>query len=283
MPYYENVAVEAPQEDQKIWRYRSLDYLKSILKKSKLHFHRIDDFEDPFEGSIPAIVAEVRRQIAESDMVKLEKEINKQMRSASFANCWHISDKELASRWEIYGYENSVAIQTTFGRLIAALDQAKQYISVGKITYIDFTSDSIRYVLDQLPSVEMRNMVQWMMVKRKSFAFENELRAIVQTPTLMSEEEYDRADYNIVIDGEKKKKKVRVHLPKHGTGTIDFRKLPSDSGMDIDVDLDTLIENIYVSPKSSDEFFQEVVSLSNQYGINENHVIKSNLASSALY
>jgi hypothetical protein len=40
-------------KDGIIWRYRTLDRYKSILEDQYLWFARPDQFDDPFEGSIP--------------------------------------------------------------------------------------------------------------------------------------------------------------------------------------------------------------------------------------
>ena len=57
-----------------------MSQLESILRESKLHFHRLDDFADPFEGSVPETVAKRRSEYAENrSMEELDEAINKRV------------------------------------------------------------------------------------------------------------------------------------------------------------------------------------------------------------
>lgn len=279
MPYSDHDALQKPAKQCKLWRYRSLDRLKETLERSTLHLHRIDDFEDPFEGSIPDVVARVRKQRAKPRIVRLDRAINKAIRKKTFANCWHIQQKQEASRWERYGYDNTVAIQTTFEQLTSALSRAKERVSAGKVKYIDFTSNKVDYIESQLP--KNRNTTDWVMVKRQSFQFENELRILYQPDLMISDQEYEEIDYNIIVNGEKRKEPLRIGSHE-GKGFLDL-KSATNKGINIEIDVNELIDKIYVSPKAPDEFLREVYSAAVENGVKKNKVIKSNMASSALF
>jgi hypothetical protein len=90
-----------------------------------------------------------------------------------FVNSWHLNEYESAAMWAIYSRFNSgIAIQSTYNRLVKSFSRCKEPIYIGKVKYIDYSNEWI----------DNDNILQRFIHKRKSFAYENELRVITVVP-----------------------------------------------------------------------------------------------------
>lgn len=152
MPYQEHSPFKTPPEQQIIWRYMSFDKFLWVLKQSKIHFHRVGDFEDRFEGTIPkALMQQRNQQIREQNDTKdlddedriRASEISTQFTQRTvFANCWHANERESAAMWNQYeAAGRPIAIKTTVGDLISSFEPIERAIYIGSISYVDFYSE----------------------------------------------------------------------------------------------------------------------------------------------
>ena len=109
--------------------------------------------------------------------------------------------------WELYLKSNEgIAIRSTFGRLKNSFSKSKKYeVYIGNIQYIRYTKDTIP-----------EGTLYPYFYKRKSFEYEQELRAVIQ-------------DFSYEMD-------------------IDSDEYPNKSGLHIPVDLETLIDKIVLAP-----------------------------------
>jgi len=113
----------------KIWRYLDLARFLDILDSSTLCFSRIDKFEDTYEGYVPVNGNYLSRFSHVLDYVN----------KFQYANCWHINESESAALWKLYSdSNNSVAIQSTVGRLKNSLGNSPEQICLSEIQYRDY-------------------------------------------------------------------------------------------------------------------------------------------------
>jgi len=171
-------------EDQVIWKYLDFTKLISLLDSSALYFSRADRFDDIFEGSVPKRVLEERgRSILKmrshcphmtphyeerlsDSMSNMTKEAKKKMA----INCWHMNDNESAAMWKLYlKSDEGIVIRSTYKRLYNALQNSEYNFYAGKVTYIDYETDTFG----------AHNALNPFVHKRNSFEHEQELRAIV--------------------------------------------------------------------------------------------------------
>lgn len=172
--------------DQKIWRYMDFTKFVSMLAKKALYFSRVDQFEDPFEASYPVstiqLEAEWMREVAKLpdmkpedaqkilDMIPMLSQLRRGWRDSAAVNCWHANDHESAAMWKLYmSNAQGIAVQSTFQRLCDSFATFQHPVFVGLVEYIDYDRQAF----------SPGNSLQAFIHKRKSFAHELELRAVV--------------------------------------------------------------------------------------------------------
>jgi len=165
-----------------------------------------------------------------NEMYELHKdEINRvKLRKHVAINCWHKNEYGSAAMWSLYlKSDEGVAIQTHVDNLIVELFENTPD------EYLP-TVGPVRYIDFDLDNPEL-GFVGAYSLKRKSFEHENEIRAVL----CKCDEEWN-------ING------------------ID--EIP-ETGVSIPVNLNNLIENVYVSPSAPGWFYNLVVSTSKKYGL----------------
>jgi hypothetical protein len=237
--------VSPMEENERIWRYIDLAKFISILDKRALYFTRSDRFNDKFEGSYSKFNKENRHIVYKNDerISKLIPEIAKDMRKFVFINSWHINSFESAAMWNIYSRINeSIAIQSTFKRLKESFNNNSKKIYIGKVNYADYDAEWI----------PEDNVLNPFLYKMKSFQHENELRAIY------------------------------FELPQSQENGKTYLNHALYDGLYIDIDIDRLVETMYISPLAEDWFYDLIKSVINKYDYNFN-IKKSNLCGSPVY
>lgn len=229
--------VKPENHNVKIWRYIDFTKFVDLLIKGELYFTRCDNFEDPFEGSWPEAnfaIREMRPDLFEkgapTQAVKsMAKMTYQQFRKYMVVNCWHLNEYESAAMWKLYLKSNEgIAIQSTYNKLISSFNNDNSYtIHVGLVQYIDYKS----YFMPE------GNLFYPFLHKRKSFEHEHELRALIMMP-----------------------------IPGEG-GSLDFSKEPTFQGKFVPVNLDTLIETIFVCPSAPSWFFSLVKDVMGKFNI----------------
>jgi hypothetical protein len=166
-----------------IWRYLDFSKFIALLETKKLHFTRLDDFYDKFEGAYSA--SDYERFLSHDLLAKIEKPLLSQLidisvRLGNFASCWHMNNHENYGMWKSYiNSKEGVAIKTTVGNLMQSLQNSNNSIVYGNVEYVDFDNLNIRKYFEH----QKKNGVQIIPIpsffKRKSFSFENEFRAVI--------------------------------------------------------------------------------------------------------
>ncbi|NDK54559.1 DUF2971 domain-containing protein [Pontibacter sp. BT213] len=232
-----------------IWRYMDIDKYTSLLKKRALFFCRADKFSDPFEGTIPKREAEFRieesrlraeylgntfdEEVAKANIEGLI-DLHKRYKRGVIINCWHINNNESDAMWRLYLKDNEgVAIQSNVQRINQAFEKAKEQIEFSKVRYLDY-ENSIWYHPIDYPH-KGYNLLTPFFHKRMEFCHEKEYRIYHQIYDAI-----DNPDY--------------WETQEHNKGKF------------IDVDLNILIEKIYLPPTIDNSTYQNIVSLTNEYG-----------------
>jgi len=208
----------------KIWRYMPLTKLVSMLDSRALHFARADMLSDTFEGSGSRATALVNPLYGLYDE-KQRKALLRFDRRCAAINCWHMNEHESAAMWALYSSEG-IAVQSTFARYTQALpkrigEARARSIYVGTVKYIDYDRDHFAI---------LNNSYTRFMHKRMSFAHERELRGIIMQVGTDNGTEWDEE-----VDAEK----LGIRIVKPGIPV---------GGIRVAVDVNTLIEKIYVAP-----------------------------------
>lgn len=215
--YWRELEYEEPLPDDRLWRYMDLSKFISLISRKELYFAAADTFEDIFEGAKGAAIQKdkwdsfylqffekalktapgiskdkLTKDNIDADSRRLLAQLSasgEKNRAATFISCWHLNSYESEAMWKLYSKDsaNAVAIKTTAEHLYEALGKSP-YIDIGKVKYIDFNNE--------FASV---NGAFW--YKRKSFEYENEVRAIMVNFDTNSKGTYVPVDINKLIDG----------------------------------------------------------------------------------
>jgi hypothetical protein len=242
----------------RIWHYMDFTKYVSMLEHGGLFFPRAYLLGDPFEGSLSYMTPLVRRMTLvepfaalgwSSEEIKSTLdpmiEVRRLYQRWTMISCWHMNEYESVAMWKIYTKSNeALAVQFTFARLHESLDDEVQ---IGVVHYIDYERDDIPEGDPLTP----------FMYKRKSFEYEHELRAIIPR---LPEPTPDEQEQVMSI----------------------LRTAPPTPGEWKSVDLDQLIENVYIAPTAPDWFRQLVEDVLKRYGLAK-PVIKSSLDSTPFF
>lgn len=235
----------------KLWRYLTFEKFAWLLEKSKLYHTRLDFLGDPFEGSHTA--AYVRKRDSGEEVRRIghtaesEREIGQAGVYSKFATCWHESQYESAAMWKLYSAEHAgVAIVSTPLRMHQAVDLTPYNSGVlSPVEYLDFEKDDMTL---RPISLGFGRFAMPGLLKRKSFQHENEVRGLIffedhakmQLPSPFALSEY--------------RKRIQEVNPV---------------GISVSVDLNRLIEEIYISPLAKPHFKEVVEIMTKRHGLED--------------
>lgn len=264
--YREHFECHLPgNESLSIWRYIDFPKFLSLLDKHAIFFSRASNIiihDDPYEGAFPksstTMFGELSKFMKEkssdekySDIIG-KFEIGKQVFGHLFKdqvliNCWNMKEYEDANMWARFGKDTiSIAIKSDLRRLKNCFKQYIDYdIFIGQISYIDYETEKI---------VE-RSPLTPFLYKRKHFDSENEVRCFL----------YDDGDIGLFPDNEP----MPVNALDEG--------LALNPGVYVPVDLDILIERIYVSHNSPEWVREMIDSLLNKLSVPPKEILFSSL------
>ena len=218
-----------------------------LLSSSALYFCRLDLLRDPFEGFFSEIsAAEFERYIPGGS--KGMTLVSVEQRKWLFANSWHINEFESAAMWDLYlNSSEGVAIETNFARFRDSLSAEKTHaVLIGKVNYIDYVTEPVPF----------GNFLLIPLHKRKSFEHERELRALIWLSSTLAQQK---------LKGESVPEKLTPGMPP--------------DGINVQVNIEMLIRNVYVSPTAQRWYVDVVRSALERYGFGRIPVVQSNLYS----
>jgi hypothetical protein len=262
--FRDSEVIEIPDdENTKIWRYVDFAKFVSILEEKTLFFVDYKQFDDPAEGCFPyeniikmsQVIRRVNKDItleksierAENHYRKLQEVIHGA--GDYFINCWHMNNEESLAMWKLYSDMNKgIAIQSTFKNLNECLSKSEYAddIAIGIVKYtpsIDWSHECTVY--------------RPFMHKRRSFNHEQEIRAVI----------FHRHDA------------INVKPEVHNSADI----FEDRKGISIPVNLDVLIDKIYISPKAHRWFGKLVRTLLDTYELGHKEIVHSSIYDKNLY
>jgi hypothetical protein len=224
-----------PPPEAKLWRYLSFAKFASLLHSQRLHFTRVDHFDDHFEGAWPRSDHQFWTKDAMLRVFHVP-DFTEEMKRRVAASCWFESQHESAAMWRLYapGAEG-VAITTTFNKLrnlvaTVALPTEPLAVGAGRVTYVDHSNEGL---IENLREDErLPNLLRPFMLKNNSYEHEKEVRALV----------------------------IAGAGPEIGK-----------SGFDLRVSLNDFIEEVVVNPFCQTWFMEAVVGVANLYGLESKH------------
>jgi hypothetical protein len=188
---------EAPSDPgMPIWRYMNFTKFLSMLESSGLFFARADKLGDTWEGSLTRAEVERRKKLEQRyrrrkrpiPLHSLSTDNVKQEIENTIVSCWHLNEVESAAMWKLYvSSGEGIAIRSSFERLSSSFrrydgrykgynedsTEKELLIHIGKVRYVDF---------DRAAQHGER-----ILLKRKSFKHEREIRAVVRDRSFQSD------------------------------------------------------------------------------------------------
>jgi hypothetical protein len=252
----DEIPIEIPDNNQKIWRYMDFSKYVDLLVTSELHFTRADKLEDPYDCSGMQFFGDIYKRLppAPPEGKEWARKVNTFGRLFVYLNCWHMNDVESPALWKLYSenkYE-TIAIQSTFGKLDSEikLKWPRDGISISKVKY---DPENAGKPIGNPPEGRLFSCLGWenIIYKRKSFEHEQELRAFIF-------QRVDKLRENNTLQNEAHLEKLKKR-PEY----IRIKITPSD-----------LIEKVYVSPHAKDLFVELVKNVSGEL---KDGVLKSDL------
>ena len=223
--------VNIPADDAVIWRYMSFSRFEQMINDSAIYLARIDQFADFTEGSFTHAMAKrsfdgLKASGVPDVVAYAPQKICAHHNNYWYASCWNANKVESNLFWRAYGspkkddkYQFKVAIKTTAKKLISSINQNINYqLYFGEINYIDFDKDD--------PSADSNYAHGYLHYKKKQ--------------EYQSEHEIRLAIFDI--------KSIR--------GGVLSQMPATPIGISIPVDLDILIDEIYVEAVPKDQLWQ---------------------------
>lgn len=261
-----------------LWRYMSLDKYLSLLSTKSLFFTGLGNYvaSDPAEGSLPRPIVENILNHHMDDYIKTvpaetlmqwknpKKDLEgvfkfkllSEMQNWS-VSCWQTSEHESEAMWKLYTDINKgVAIRTDFKSLyLAMLKDTEQYpkVEFDAVKYVNFSSYE--------PS-------------------EEELKAVLPKPIYKSESYKHEEEFRFFIKNTLELPNTKKIEPTLNSLTSYFKsemQLAQKKCQSVSCDPIEYIQEVIISPYTSEPFDTVVKDISKLYGIKENIVRKSEL------
>lgn len=211
--------LENPPGNTIIWRYMGLDKFLDLITHRRLFFTNAKNFTDGYEVSLPTNIVKAKRKELSAKGLSgrdLEEELatfewtNRPMRELTLVNCWSLGRHESYALWKIYlsGSKAGVAIRTNISRLRKGIIGGNDPID--DEIYIG----KVQYK-DFLPEKDLSRF-RLITTKREFYEYEQEVRLFI------------------------------LHFPRSEGGVQPEYSL--EFGRYVLVDIDTLIDQLYLSP-----------------------------------
>ncbi|WP_223572389.1 hypothetical protein [Xanthomonas citri] len=238
--------IQPPSGELRVWRYMDFTKLVDLLDSSALYFTRADKFEDAFEGSYPKLNVTGRfgSEGASEDRERLDAQMS------DFAK--NTVKFYAINCWHLNEHESAAMwrlyLQSNEG---IAVQSTYGSLKDSLIDDEDIFLGSIKYIDYEKEWFDGSNLLAPYVHKRLSFEHEKEVRAVV------------------------------CRFPDRQG--LDWKDFPTiEHGLKIKVDLEKLINAIYVAPSSPGWFVELVKSVVIRFGFNF-PVCHSDLAQQPVY
>lgn len=242
--YQSHPKLEEPKDSDFLWRYMDFQKFFSILENQSLYFTKLISLSDPFEGQPTRSVVDQARYIPEgiSNEEKTEREHIANHNMRFFQDSRTLS---CVSCWHANQTESAAMweLYMKSGEGLAIRTTFERFKTCIGPSEPHVYGGLVKYVdYDTYHPGDM-NIIGWAVLKRQSFEHEKEFRGIVMDPR----------------------------------GFNDHKE-----GISIPIDIDTLIESIYVSPTTQDWVLDLLNNMLKRYSIGK-QTVKSNLHEHPMY
>jgi hypothetical protein len=243
-----------------LWRYVDFPRFISLLQHRALAAIRPDQLGDPWEGALGYKVASGKIKNLPDDASKrhvilkgIREAVEQPLRNFA-VSCWHMHQGESAAMWDLYAQRGrGLAILTSVDRLVRAVNLTSHRTWAGPVEYLDYWRDDV-----------VEGPPQSILQKRKTFKHEHEFRLVLH----LAAEEADQVEANIETGGHHWFVfHFRPDLAVLGAGQMKGAHPPR--GIPIPVDLDGLIEAVYVAPGHEVWVLDLVEELMKRFGLNK--------------
>lgn len=164
--------LETPHDSARLWRYMGIYQFLALITTSTLHFTRIDQFEDKWEGAMPEPTKAAAKKFAEVHRLPVDfVSIQQRFKKVVYASCWHENENESAAMWRLYGqYDSNIAIITSTENLRKSLPPKNNVVYyLAKVNYIDYN----------VMELAINDALTPFFLKRKNYCHENEVRMLM--------------------------------------------------------------------------------------------------------
>lgn len=168
--------------ETQLWRYLTFERFSWLIENQSLYHARLDQFQDPFEGSVTKAFAQARASETKPCQVAVNRFApwgNVANLFTNYATCWHASDHESDALWKLYANGGSgIAVVSSMSRLLNSVDISPHpHGLLSHVEYIDFeTHNMLRKPFATTIRPEY--------AKRKCFEYEREVRGLILTDGL---------------------------------------------------------------------------------------------------
>lgn len=160
----------------------------------------------------------------------------------SYVNCWHIKEYESAAMWDIYSGNSGIVIKSTYDQLKKCFK--RRNVLIKQVSYIDFEKEWTGTILQY----------EALKTKRKSFECEEELRVIIPID--------DTKVYRLLHNPPEWFQKLLVKINEdYKNWKLNLRDEIARNyllGVYRPIDVDLLIDSIYLSPQAPDYLFKAI-------------------------
>lgn len=267
-----NIQLDLYNDTQVVWRYMDFTKFLSMLQYKALFFCSCSLMQkmDPFEGEYPKNNLKNLRD--KKDFVQLSKEYTQ--KPATYRrkflenvgiNCWHANDTENAAMWKVYlSSKDGIAIKSTIKNLKESFNfNEEDVVYIGNIHYNDYEFNDI----DMDYNEYLENVIELAdkEISKKFLSDSDILNKLAKHyyPLIMSKRK--EFEYG---------KEIRLISPINQKTKI--KRLKND-GKFVNSDLNTLIEEIVISPSSDKWYVDLVKDVVKSYGLGNKKTYQSKI------
>jgi hypothetical protein len=217
-----------PNWDERLWRYFKTQRFVSTMEDSSFYFAAATQFRDPFEGAVAVMPPDFPVDPRYAEIDQFEHAF-RELKRLTKLNCWHRAEYESDAMWRLYAEESKgVAICSTPDRMRAAFRPFRLQPQFG---VEDLWGGVVLY--EDLLSVRLNpKMEDRFFYKHLAFSWEREFRLAI---SLRIAEENG------------------VNVP--------------ESGIQVAVDLERLIDRIMLGPSLSGEEREVIMDKAHRAGL----------------
>jgi hypothetical protein len=139
MPYNFHPDLRTPSGRTVLWRYMDFAKFVETLENHTLWFARLDQLDDPLEGTHTDAELKGLRKHLEEKHAKQLINLLRSARKETYVNCWRSGPNESLAMWDLYGRGSGIiAIKSTVEKLRNAIAAYDKPIYISKTRYVDW-------------------------------------------------------------------------------------------------------------------------------------------------